>query len=325
MKIKLKFLALAAIGLASCNAGFKNGDGGLVYKIVDDKGGPTIQEGDFITVNVVAKTDADSVLFSTYEIGQSTNLIMRKPPFKGDVLAGLKYLAEGDSAVIKTNIDSAAAKGMHKPTFKGKYIVYDLKVEKVIPKGKLSDVVFRGRVDAYMKTQADQMRKEEPLKIKKYLADNNLKVTTTASGLNYLISKEGAGPKIMTGDTAVVYYTGKFLNGKIFDTNVKSEAQKAKIPMNPMNPYKPIRFPVGVSGMIQGWNEALLLLNKGSKATLVLPSSLAYGEKGMQQIPGFTPLAFDVELVDIIHPDPNAPKPAAPGPAVIKLDKPAKK
>jgi len=81
------------------------------------------------------------------------------------------------------------------------------------------------------------------------------------------------------------------------------------MPINPMAPFKPIRFPLGVQGMIPGWNEGLQLLAKGAKATFVLPSSLAYGEQGNQQIPPFTPLVFDVELVDIIHPDPNAPKP----------------
>lgn len=312
MKRKLIFFALAAVGLASCNGGFKKGEGGLLYSIHVDKGGPTIKEGDFLSVDVIAKTDADSVLFSTYELGHPSLMIMRKPQNKGDVLAGLLFLADGDSATIKTNIDSTSPKGAPKPPFKGKYIVYDIKVEKVIAKGNLSDDVFKGRLDAYLKTRNDADRKAEPLKIKKYIADNNLKVTTTPSGLDYVINTEGTGPKPSVGDTVAVYYVGKFTSGKVFDTNIKAEAQKAKMPVNPMNPYKPIRFALGVQGMIQGWNEALMLLNKGSKATLILPSSLGYGEKGSQQIPGFTPLVFDVELVDIIHPNPNAPKSVVP-------------
>jgi len=306
------FLALAAVSLASCNAGLKKGDGGLLYDIHIDKGGPTIKEGDFISVNVIAKTDGDSVLFSTYDSGRPSFLVMQKPRSKGDILSGLALLAEGDSATVKTNIDSISKKGGQKPPFKGKYIVYEIKVEKVIAKGKLSDEVFRGRVNDYVKTQSDGLRKEEPGKIKKYIADNNLKVTTTASGLNYIITKQGTGIKPITADTVVVYYTGKFLSGKVFDSNIKEDAQKAKLPVNPMSPYKPIRFALGITGMIPGWNEGLLLLNKGSKVTLILPSSLAYGEQGYQQIPGFTPLVFDIELVDVIHPDPNAPKPVAP-------------
>jgi len=76
--------------------------------------------------------------------------------------------------------------------------------------------------------------------------------------------------------------------------------------------------------MIQGWNEAFPLFSKGTKATLILPSSLGYGDKGSQQIPGFTPLVFEVELVDIIHPNPNAPKPVVTVPPSAQLRQPAK-
>lgn len=305
------FLALAAIGLASCNGGFKNGDGGLLYNKVVDKGGVTLKEGDFISLNVVAKTDADSVLFSTYELGHPSFMYMAKPQSKGDVLSALKYLAEGDSAIIKTNIDSNLQKGAPRPTFKGKYVNYYIRIEKVISKGNLNDTVYRGRIEAYVKTQTELIRSREPLKIKKYVDDNKLKLTTTASGLQYIINKEGVGEKAINGDTVAVYYTGKFLDGKIFDSNIKADLLKAKMQVNPQMPIKPIKFAVGIQGMIKGWNEAMPLLSKGAKATFILPSNLAYGDQGFQRVPGFTPLVFEVELVDIIHPNPNAPKPSA--------------
>ena len=70
-------------------------------------------------------------------------------------------------------------KGQPKPPgFKGKYIVYTVKIEKVIAKGKLSDQVFHGRVTDYMKTQEQAVKAAEPAKIKKYIADNKLTVTT---------------------------------------------------------------------------------------------------------------------------------------------------
>ena len=206
--------------------------------------------------------------------------------------------------------------GARPAELKGKYQTYIVKVENVIQKGHLDEKVFEGRVqDYYTKTMADikqKLQAAEPGKIKKYIADNNLKMTTTPSGLNYVITKLGTGEKPVNGDTVSVSYVGRFVNGKVFDTNIKEEAKKANIPLNPMSPYKPMRFPLGVQGMIKGWNEALLLLPKGSKVTFVLPSSLAYGDNGYQRIGPFTPLVFDVELVDITHPDPNAPKPAPP-------------
>jgi FKBP-type peptidyl-prolyl cis-trans isomerase len=309
MKKKLMFLTFAAIGLASCNGGFKKGEKGLLYNIIVDKSGPSIKPGDFVSLNLTLKTDADSAIGSTYDNGLPFMQIMQKPQSKGDVIDGIEMLSEGDSAVIKVNIDSLT-KGRPRPAgSKGKYQVYVIKVEKVIPKGNLSDQVFQGRAQAYAKTIMDAAKKMEPAKIKNYIDKNNLKFSKTPSGLYYTKTKEGPGPKLASGDTAVVNYTVKFVSGKVLETSVKSEAQKAKLPINPMNPYKPIRFAVGVKGMIQGMDEGIQLLNKGEKATLIVPSSLGYGEQGNAQIQPFTPLIFDVELVDIVHPDPNAPKP----------------
>jgi len=312
MKKNLMFLALATLGLASCNGGFKKAPGGLLYNIVVDKSGPKIKEGDFISVDVVAKTDGDSILFSSYEQGAPTYQVMRKGQ-PGDVMNAFPNLAEGDSAIIKTNIDSLFKKGTRRPPIKGKYIIYQIKVEKVIAKGtKPNDTTWNSQIKKYMDGQAAMMKKGEAAKFKKYIDDNKLTGTTTPSGLYYAITTPGAGDKPAAGDTAEVFYTAKFTNGKVFETNVKATAQKNNN-YNPALPYKPIRVPVGVKKVISGWDEGLMLLNKGSKATFVIPSKLAYGEQGYPPvIPPFTPLVFEVEMVNIIHPNPNAPKPTPP-------------
>lgn len=311
MKKNLMFLALAAIGLTSCNGGFKKGNGGMLYDIHVDKGGTKIKEGDFVSLELIAKTDGDSVLMSTYEQGHSILTLLQKPQTTGDIFAGVKLLGEGDSATIKTNIDSITKKGMRRPPIKGKYIIYEVKIDKVISKGKMKDTAFNSAITAYLKVQTDVLKKAEPVKIKKYIDDNKLTGTTTPSGLFYIITKPGTGDKPATGDSVEVNYVGKFVNGKLFETNVKEVAQKEKT-FNPMQQYKPVRIAVGIRAVIPGWDEGLMLLNKGAKATFVVPSKLAYGEQGNQMIQPFTPLVFDVELVNIIHPDPNAKKPALP-------------
>jgi len=312
MKKRLMFFALAAIGMASCNGGFKQLDSGISYKIADDKSGAAIKEGDFIAFNFVIKNDADSVMQSSYEKGMPTVQFMPPTKGKGNIMAVFANLSEGDSVVIKQNIDSLT-KGRPRPKeLKGKYIEYCVKVEKVVAKGNLSDQVFAGRYQAYIKSLSDAAKAKEPVDIKKYIADKKLKVTTTASGLNYVITTPGSGPNAINGDTVVVNYVGKFLNGKVFDTNIKSEAVAGKLPINPMNPYKPIRFALGAPGMIGGWSEAFLLFNKGTKASIIVPSSLGYGEQGNQIMGPYTPMYFDVELVDIVKANPNAPKPVEP-------------
>jgi FKBP-type peptidyl-prolyl cis-trans isomerase FkpA len=311
MKRNLMLLAMAAIGLASCNSGFKKGEGGLLYTIHEDKDGAPVKEGDFISVNLIAKTDADSVLFNSYDTGKPVPTLMPKPQMKGDVYAGIGLLSEGDSATIKVFADSVFKAGQKPKGFKGKYIVYEVKVVKIIPKGKLTDQVFQGRVSDYFKTEADKLKGVEPAKMSKYIADNKIKATKTASGLNYEITKAGSGPTITKGDTAVVNYVGKLVSGKVFDTSLKDVAQKEKT-YDAMRPYAPIRIAVGAGAVIPGWDEGLQLLNKGAKATLVIPSKLAYGEQGLGPVPAYAPIVFEVELVDIVKPNPNAPKPAVP-------------
>ena len=307
------FLSLAAIGLASCNGGFKQGDGGLLYNIHTSKGGAKIKEGDFVSLNMVVKTDGDSVLNSTYESGQPTRMAMPKPQAKGDVVAGIGLLGEGDSATFKISADSLFKGGQQRPPgFKSKYVVFQVKIEKVIAKGSLNEQVFRGRVTDYLKGQMDGLKAQEPAKIKKFIDDNHLKLEKTASGLLYVITNPGTGEKPALHDTAVVNYTGKMVNGKVFDTSIKEEAQKAKMPMDPMRQFAPIRIPVGEGKVIPGWDEGLQLLNKGAKALFIVPSDIAYKDQGIGPIAPYTPLVFEMEMVNVVHPNPNAPKPVVP-------------
>lgn len=318
-------VAIAALGFASCKGGFKQAEGGLLYDIVTDKSGPTIKVGDFMSLNLVLKTEGDSVINSTYEMGHQIQTLMPKAQKKGDITTGFLLMSEGDSATFKMNLDTIFQKGQPKPPgLKGKYLIYTVKVEKVIPRGSLSEVVFQGRISEFVKAQAEVVQKAELAKIKKYADDNKMTVMTTPDGLSYQITKPGAGVNVAKGDTAVVNYTGKLMNtGKVFDSSIKEEAVKAatanKMPIDPRRQYAPLRVAVGEGGVIPGWDQGLQLLNKGSQATLLIPSSLGWGERGAPpMIPAFAPVVFTVEVVDIIHPDPNAPKKVAPQPPAVK-------
>ena len=319
MKKNLVFLVAAALGLASCNGGFKQAPAGLLYSVHTDKSGSKIAVGDFVSVNVIAKTEGDSVLMSTYQTGTPSYLVMRKSQ-PGDVFNVFQYLTQGDSVTVKTNIDSLYKKGgPRRPPFKGKYIVYEIKVEKVIPKGKLADSVWNNQIKTYLSAQSLILKNAEDAKMKKYIADNKLTGTTTPSGLFYVVDQQGNGQKPAVGDTALVYYTVKFLNGKILETNIKEIAQKNNN-YNPGLPYKPIPVPVGLKKMIPGWDEGLQLMSKGEKATFVIPSKLAYGEQGNPGgVPPYTTLVFNLEMVNIIHPNPNAPKSVVPPQPTVQV------
>lgn len=309
MRKNVVFVALAAIAFASCNGGFKQGEGGMLYNIHSEKGKPKIKEGDFISANLVVKNDADSVLSNSYDAGQQQPLVVPKPQFKGDVIDALALLGEGDSATVKVSVDSIFKKATRPPGFKGKYIIYDIKIEKVIPKGKMTDQEFQTTVGAYIQAQAKIQQDKEPAKIQKFIADSKQNFTKADSGFYYNVTKAGNGPLVAKGDTVVANYVGKFTSGKLFDTNIKAEALKGKLQGAEQRPYEPLKFAVGERRVILGWDLAFPLLNKGSKATLIIPSNLAYGSQGNPVIAPYTPLVFEVEVTDIIKP---GAKPAAP-------------
>ncbi|RYE17387.1 MAG: FKBP-type peptidylprolyl isomerase, partial [Sphingobacteriaceae bacterium] len=308
MKKNLIFLTFAALAFAGCNGGFTKSDNGTMYKIYKDVPGDTIKTGDFVSVNVIARTDKDSTLVNTYDVGRASQLLVAKPMYKGDLYSALMKLSEGDSAVIKIDADTLMKKsGQPKPPgFKGKYFNYTIKIEKVLPKGTLDDKAFQDKIGQYFKAEGDKAKAAEPVKIKNYIASKNLKPIQTASGLNYVITQAGNGPKLEIGDTAVVDYTGRLMNAKekVFDTSIKEVAQKSDM-FDKMRPYAPIKIEVGKKAVIPGWDEGLQLLNKGEKVTFIIPSSLAYGEQGYGPIAPFSPLVFEVEVKNIIHPDPN--------------------
>jgi FKBP-type peptidyl-prolyl cis-trans isomerase len=129
-----------------------------------------------------------------------------------------------------------------------------------------------------------KLAKEEQAQIDAYLIDNpDLAFQMQPSGLYYYPVQEGTGIMPVTHDTAWVKYTGKFLNGSIFDSNVESTED--------------LNFPVNEGWMIPGFDEAVTLMKVGEKAMFILPSKLAYGSAGIYIIPGYTPILFDVELV----------------------------
>jgi len=110
--------------------------------------------------------------------------------------------------------------------------------------------------------------------------------TETPSGLYYKMNVEGNGVHPEASQTVKVHYTGSLTDGTVFDSSVTRG--------------EPIEFPIGVGRVIPGWDEGIALLSVGGKATLVIPSHLAYGAKGAGGvIPPNATLIFEVELIEI--------------------------
>ena len=119
-----------------------------------------------------------------------------------------------------------------------------------------------------------------------FLAENGKRkeVTTTASGLQYEVVKEGTGPKPKASDSVKVHYHGTLISGQVFDSSVDRG--------------QPISFPL--NGVIKGWTEGLQYMSLGSKYILYIPYDLAYGERAAgDKIKPFSALVFEVELLGI--------------------------
>ena len=109
--------------------------------------------------------------------------------------------------------------------------------------------------------------------------------TKTASGLRYKIITPGTDPKPTATSTVKCLYTGKTVDGKVFDSTANRGNAPAEFPLN---------------GVIPAWTEAVPMIGKGGKILLVAPASIAYGENGQGPIPPNSVLEFEVELVEIV-------------------------
>ncbi len=116
----------------------------------------------------------------------------------------------------------------------------------------------------------------------KIIRDYEKKAKTTDSGLKYVVLQKGSGAKPRPGNIVEAHYTGRFMDGRVFDSSVERG--------------EPISFPVGRGNVIAGWDEALLDMKIGEKRALIIPSKLAYGEHGAGGvIPPNATLFFEVE------------------------------
>ncbi len=152
---------------------------------------------------------------------------------------------------------------------------------------KLDDNQVRDVITRYTTEQQAAKGAVNLEKGQAFLEENKGKegVMTTNTGLQYKIIEEGDGPSPSADDVVKVHYTGKLIDGEVFDSSIQRG--------------EPVEFPVG--GVIPGWTEALQLMKAGSKWELYIPSELAYGERGSGQAIGPNEtLIFEVELLEIV-------------------------
>lgn len=329
---------LGFASLTSCNKGggdFAKTKSGIEYKIfkkvgnsyerreIGPDGDPTYKDrvGKFLLGYMEYRTGKDSVLQNTRaDVGMAVPLPLQELKQKGMPDEALSLLQPGDSGVFRFQVDSLIKpkSGQKVPPFlkrggntvqmfvattpklateaEAQALQPELQKRSMISqmKKRMASPEFNKQLQAQKEAQAKmlaspevvaQMKKDDVI-LQDYIKKNGLNVQKTPSGVYYQVLKPGTGDKPKTGQTVSVNYMGTLLSGKVFDSSDKQG--------------RPIDFPIGLGQVIPGWDEGLAMLNKGSKAILLIPSPLAYGPRGAgADIPANSPLRFEVELVGI--------------------------
>jgi len=290
-KILLSVSALAALQTAAQaqTSGFKALPSGLEYNIVNDAPG-TIKAtvGSIISMHIRTVVN-DSALFDSYKMNNNEPVPaqIQQPSFNGDLMEGLAMLTAGDSAIFRSPADSVFRNGQMPPFVKsGDKVNFFVKMVTVKTQ------------DEYNKEQENAAAKQNGVDekiIQEYIKTNKLKATKTASGMYYVMTQKGSGDNAKAGQDVTMNYTGKLVDGTLFDSNVDPK----------FGHVQPFSFKLGSGQVIKGWDEGVALLNKGAKATLIIPSSMAYGSRAMpggpnnpKGIPANSVLIFDVEMVE---------------------------
>ncbi len=189
-------------------------------------------------------------------------------------------LTEGEKAAALKGLDAAfsGVKGKFNPDQFGPEIQRVLGGRQQVAAAKMAE-----KADADSAAYFTELKK-------------NPKILSTPTGLYYEITEPGTGAKPTPENVVKVHYTGRLLDGTVFDSSVQRG--------------EPVEFPLG--GVIPGWTEGLQLIAAGGKIKLYIPSKLGYGPAGAGgTIPPNATLLFDVELLEIKAPE-AAPAPEAP-------------
>ena len=283
---------MSACGEKNPNSGFQKSKNGLFYQFFNKNEGNLPQLGDLLELSIGCKVNDTTVIIPVME-----NIMqLQESQFAGDLFEGLAMMHKGDSAAFIVDIDSTFKKLMGQPQLPEGFSSSDEMRFNV----RLDDFYPESEYAKRMAVKAKKASEERIAKMKEdhpeetanaaqqltdYLNDNKIVVKPTASGLCYVMTTEGNGERPQVGQMVKVHYTGKLLDGTVFDSSVERG--------------QPFQFPLGVGQVIPGWDEGIALMSKGEKGVLYIPYYLAYGDRqaGDKIVP-YSNLMFEVELVD---------------------------
>ena len=270
---------LICLSFASCHkySGFKHDSSGYYYHYFNqNENNEQPQTGDFVVVNMGLRT-TDTVISP-----MTQNNMLVDDLYKGDIFCALRDMHLGDSATFIFNGPQFYEEflGMGDYPFGKKPIYVDVKLLKIMSKQDIEKAEER-----YQEHKKQLYHIEDSL-IMDYTAE--YRINDKYHGLFYTLNKRGSGPQAKKNQTVQILFRGRRLDNTVFDTQ--------------LDPNNPFTFEVGKDQVARGLDIIVQNMCVGDQLTIVLPSSYAFGEKGYQdfQIPPYTPVVYDVELLRII-------------------------
>jgi len=287
------YLLLLAFVAASCSGkansekseyeGYSKSENGLNYKIVEDKAGKNAVVSNYMKVMIEHRDMNDNVLVAS----TITTFPIEKVAFEGDLMEGLAMLSVGDSASFVLNTENFFMKTVGAPELppfaaKNKNMKVNIRVLDI--KTQDEYVEAENLMKQELERQFVQLKEQETMLLQEYLKQNKITQRPTASGLIFIPVSPGKGPKLMAGQTVRCHLTGKLIDGQVFDSTLGRD---------------PEVITVGSPEVIDGLNEALMMMSVGGKARVIIPSSIGFGESDISSpIPPFSTLIFEINVLN---------------------------
>ena len=300
--MKVSIVLFGLVMMTACVDTTKKTPNGFEFKIIKEGDGVLAKAGEVMVFNYQMKDSKDSLWFNTDEegmpaalpIGDTTSLSSEP-----GMIQVFRMLSKGDSVTFTMPIPEFFTK------VAGGFVPPNVDTTRTLSFSV--GVIDIMDMEGYQIFQTELMEKKSVAQLEKdgatidsFLKDKGVESQKTAAGVRYVITQPGEGENVTSGQTVSINYTGTLLDGTFFDSNIKTVAE-ANGTYNPARePYAPYDVTVDQSSVITGWHDAIKALNKGAKATVYIPSPLAYGpQRRSEEILENSILVFELEIVDV--------------------------
>ncbi len=262
---------------------FEKTETGLYYRYhVTGKDTTSVKVGDFLMVDMIYKNMKDSI-FNQNQAGNPFMVEVKESSYPGDIYEAMRMMHVGDSMTFVISTDSFFISSLKTqvPNYLDTNSDFFLTI-------RLNEIKTKAQIEKEKMEEMAKLREMELKSIEAYLAENNIGVSPDSTGVYFISSKKGSGKQVEVGKIARINYKGSVVNGMPFEDTWGAGGE-------------PYNYMVGTSYFGEGFDKTLTKMKVGDRATIIVPSALAFGENGIRGIiPPFSTLVFDVQIEDVM-------------------------